>query len=177
MTSLAPSPVLTPSSRAAALAATLALAPQYWAPLVDYRSDERWTALLDPATVAGAVPAPLREDLARAQVWLLSWLPGQGTVLHDHGESAGAFAVARGSLSERVVAERSDGTAHETRTDLGAGRVRHFGTHYVHQVVNAGAAPAVSVHVYAPALRWMNSYDVVAGRLVRTGTERAGVDW
>jgi hypothetical protein len=175
MTSLAPSPART--SSAAALAATLALAPQHWAPLVRFRPEERWSALLDPAAVAGAVPAPLREDLARSQVWLLSWLPGQGTVLHDHGESAGAFAVARGSLTERVVAERTDGTAHDVRTDLGAGRVRHFGTHYVHQVVNAGTQPAVSVHVYAPALRWMNSYDVVGGRLVRTGTERAGVDW
>ena len=175
MTSLAPAPTL--STPAAALAATLALAPQYWAPLVEYRTDQRWSALLDPAAVAGAVPAPLREDLVRSQVWLLSWLPGQGTVLHDHGESAGAFAVARGRLTERVVAEATDGTAHEARTDLGAGRVRHFGTHYVHQVVNDGTEPAVSVHVYAPALRWMNSYDVVAGRLVRTGTERAGVDW
>ena len=170
MTSLAPSPVLTPSSRAAALAATLALAPQYWAPLVDYRSDERWTALLDPATMAGAVPAPLREDLARAQVWLLSWLPGQGTGLHDHGGSAGALAVVRGRLSEEVGARQG-------ATELTAGRVRHFGPHHVHRVANSGAEAAVSVHVYTPRLTVMNTYRIEGRLLVRTGTERAGVDW
>ena len=47
----------------------------------------------------------------------------------------------------------------------------------MHQVTNTGTVPAVSVHVYAPALRHMNTYEVSRGRLVRTGTERAGVDW
>jgi Cysteine dioxygenase type I len=182
MTSLAPAPV--PSgpaeglpSRAAALAVALTLHPEVWSPLVEYRTDERWTSLLDPAAVAAVLDPSLHGDLADAQVWLLSWLPGQGTVLHDHGRSAGAFAVAGGSLAERVVATGPDGTAHETRTDLATGRVRYFGEHYVHQVTNTAAEPAVSVHVYTPGLRWMNAYDVVDGRLVRTGTERAGVDW
>ena len=28
------------------------------------------------------------------EVWVISWLPGQATGFHDHGGSAGAFAVA-----------------------------------------------------------------------------------
>ncbi|MEU2350439.1 cysteine dioxygenase family protein [Modestobacter sp. NPDC049651] len=185
MTSLAPAPThaapTTPPaalpSRAAALAVALTLHPDLWAPLVEYRAEERWTSLLDPAAAAGVLAPELHGDLAGAQVWLLSWLPGQGTVLHDHGASAGAFAVAGGTLTERVVATRTDGTASETRADLAAGRVRYFGDHYVHQVTNPHDEPAVSVHVYTPGLRWMNSYEVAGGRLVRTGTERAGVDW
>jgi hypothetical protein len=47
----------------------------------------------------------------------------------------------------------------------------------VHQVTNEDAEPAVSVHAYTPALREMNTYDVEDGRLLRTGTEKAGVDW
>jgi hypothetical protein len=35
-----------------------------------------------------------------ADVWLLSWLPGQATELHDHGPSAAAFAVVRGEPAE-----------------------------------------------------------------------------
>jgi hypothetical protein len=116
-------------------------------------------------------------ELAGAQIWLLSWLPAQGTDLHDHGSSAGAFAVAGGTLTERVVAGRPGEPVREAVTDLAAGRVRSFGSHYVHQVVNSLPEPAVSVHVYAPALRWMNTYRVEQGALVRTGTERAGVDW
>jgi predicted metal-dependent enzyme (double-stranded beta helix superfamily) len=66
---------------------------------------------------------------------------------------------------------------HDTTADLSAGRVRHFGPHYVHQVTNTAAEPAVSVHVYTPGLAWMNTYRIDAGAVVRTGTERAGVDW
>lgn len=33
-------------------------------------------------------------------VWLLSWLPGHTTELHDHGDSAAAFTVVRGALTE-----------------------------------------------------------------------------
>jgi hypothetical protein len=47
----------------------------------------------------------------------------------------------------------------------------------VHQVTNAGPEPAVSLHVYAPRLTVMNTYAVGGAGLIRTGTERAGVDW
>src|SRR3954447_11415550 len=33
------------------------------------------------------------------EAWLLTWLPGQGTDLHDHGGSAGGPPVACGRLS------------------------------------------------------------------------------
>jgi len=38
------------------------------------------------------------------EVWVISWLPGQATGFHDHGGSAGAFAVVYGTLMERRVA-------------------------------------------------------------------------
>jgi hypothetical protein len=47
----------------------------------------------------------------------------------------------------------------------------------VHQVTNTHPDPAVSVHVYTPGLSVMNTYRLEADDLVRTGTERAGVDW
>jgi hypothetical protein len=162
---------------AAALAASLSLRPGLWSPLVEYREESRWTHLLDPGLAAAALDPSLHPDLASAQIWLLSWLPGQGTPLHDHGASAGAFAVARGTLSERVVAQPRSGPPQQSTADLSAGRVRHFGPHYVHQVVNTGSEPAVSVHVYTPPLRLMNTYGITGEGLVRIGTERAGVDW
>src|ERR1700749_39047 len=33
-------------------------------------------------------------------IWVISWLPGQSTGFHDHGESSGAFVVATGILEE-----------------------------------------------------------------------------
>lgn len=161
---------------AAGLAAALAAASDRWTDLVCYRTTSRWTHLLPTDDAAGLLDPSLHAELADAQVWLLSWLPGQGTPLHDHGTSAGAFAVVRGTLAERVVAAGRTGVR-ESADELAPGRVRHFGPHYVHQVTNTGTAPAVSVHVYTPGLSWMNTYAVEGGTLRRTGTERAGVDW
>jgi Cysteine dioxygenase type I len=160
----------------AALAAALAAAEHRWLARVEYRADSRWSALLPRDAAADALDPSLHEDLSHAHVWLLSWLPGQGTGLHDHGGSAGAFAVVRGTLTERVVAAGSTGVRDATGT-LSGGRVRHFGAHYVHQVTNLGDEQAVSVHVYTPGLRLMNTYRIGADALLHTGTERAGVDW
>ena len=179
---LLPSPASSPSDAtvrrtgAAGLAAALAAAAPRWLGLVEYRSDSRWTHLLAREAAAAALDPDLHADLAGAQVWLLSWLPEQGTPLHDHGTSAGAFTVVRGTLTEKVFAAGRSGVS-ESCSDLTAGRVRHFGPHYVHQVTNTQAEPAISVHVYTPGLSWMNTYRIDGAALVRTGTERAGVDW
>src|SRR4029453_18228913 len=86
---------------------------------------------------AGVLAPALHHGLADAQVWLLSWLPEQGTPLHAHGSSAGAFAVVQGTLTERGAAAGLSGNrVRESTAELTGGRVRHFGPHYVHQVTN-----------------------------------------
>jgi predicted metal-dependent enzyme (double-stranded beta helix superfamily) len=175
-TLLSPSDTTTRLTGAAGLAAALAAAAPGWLDLVEYRTRSRWTHLLPSDEAARILDPDLRADLADAQVWLLSWLPEQGTPLHDHGTSAGAFSVVRGTLDERQVAAGRSGL-HDSTDELTAGRVRHFGPHYVHQVTNTATEPAVSVHVYTPGLASMNTYRVDGSALVRTGTERAGVDW
>jgi predicted metal-dependent enzyme (double-stranded beta helix superfamily) len=161
---------------AAGLAAALAGASGHWIQLVKFRPESRWTQLLPTADAADVLDPSLHAELAVAQIWLLSWLPEQGTPLHDHGLSAGAFAVVRGTLTERALTAGRT-RVRESTADLTPGRVRHFGPHYLHQVSNTQAEPAVSVHVYTPGLSWMNTYAVDGGAVVRTGTERAGVDW
>jgi hypothetical protein len=175
-TTHSPADAVTRRTGAAGIAAALAAAAPAWLDRVAYRAGSRWTALLPTADAAGVLDPALHDDLADAQVWLLTWLPDQGTPLHDHGTSAGAFAVVRGTLTERLVAAGRNGVS-ESQLELSAGRIRHFGPHYVHQVTNLHAQPAVSVHVYTPGLAWMNSYRIDGPSLVRTGTERAGVDW
>jgi predicted metal-dependent enzyme (double-stranded beta helix superfamily) len=167
----------TRSTGSAALAVSLAVRADLWQPRVRFSEPSRWTALLEPDDVRPFLDPSLHAELDEAQIWLLSWLPGQGTPLHDHGGSAGAFAVATGTLTERVVATGGLGRPRETDTDLPAGRLRFFGAHHVHQVTNRYAEPAVSVHVYAPRLSRMNTYRLDDEGLVFTGTERAGVDW
>jgi predicted metal-dependent enzyme (double-stranded beta helix superfamily) len=176
-TLLSPAPdATTRRTGAAGLAAALAAVSDRWLDLVEYRAESRWTHLLPTTAAADVLDPSLHAELTQAQVWLLTWLPEQGTPLHDHGTSSGAFAVVRGTLAERVVAAGRTGVR-ESADELTSGRVRHFGPHYVHQVTNPGDVAAVSVHVYTPGLSWMNTYAIEAGGLRRTGTERAGVDW
>src|SRR4051812_13556601 len=88
------------------------------------------------------------------EAWLLTWLPGQATELHDHGGAAGAFVVVGGVLTEETVATGA-GRARLVSTSLAAGSTRPFGAHHIHRIANNGTEPAVSVHVYAPALAVM----------------------
>jgi hypothetical protein len=111
----------------------------------------------------------------RMDLWLISWLPSQGTQLHDHGGSAGAYTVLTGELAEAIYpapSSRSQPAAGppptlvERRRPGGTGV--GFGPHYVHDVRNLSTTPAVSVHAYSPPLTSMNFYDVdPAGGLLK----------
>ena len=109
------------------------------------------------------------------EVWLLTWLPGQGTEIHDHGGSAGAFQVVSGSLTEDTVV---DGTPPRiTARELGEGAGRRFGPRHIHRITNRSGRPAVSVHVYGPALATMTRYQISPSGLEVRVVEKAGVQW
>lgn len=99
-------------------------------------------------------------------VWLISWTTAQGTELHDHGGSAGAFTVVEGTLTESVWTGSTDAGALRD-LDRAAGETVTFDERYVHDVRNTRGPVAVSVHAYSPPLRLMNFYDVAGTRLER----------
>ena len=111
------------------------------------------------------------------EVWLLTWLPGQGTDLHDHGGSAGAFYVFSGSLTEDTVATGADGAPRITARELGEGAGRRFGTRHIHRITNRSNRPAISIHAYGPALTTMTRYRIGAAGLDVVTVERAGAQW
>lgn len=116
----------------AGLARSIAEDRAQWAPLVRYDATTRWYHRL--RTGPGY------------EVWLLSWVPGQGSGLHDHGPSSGVLTVLDGELTERTA---------RTDRSLTAGAQRVFAPGYVHEVVNDSLEPAVSLHVYFPGLTEM----------------------
>jgi predicted metal-dependent enzyme (double-stranded beta helix superfamily) len=111
------------------------------------------------------------------EVWLLTWLPGQGTDLHDHGGSAGAFHVFAGTLTEDTVSMPAGGPPRITARELGEGAGRRFGTRHIHRITNRSSRPAVSVHVYGPALTTMTRYRIGPDGLQVATVEKAGVQW
>ncbi|HEX2903794.1 MAG TPA: cysteine dioxygenase family protein [Jatrophihabitans sp.] len=127
-------------------------------PYVRYDAEQRWHQRL------------YRDR--RVDVWLISWLPAQGTQLHDHGGSSGAFTVLDGALTEAVYRPGSRDLVEVARP---AGDSVGFGAHYVHDVRNLSERPAVSVHAYSAPLTSMNFYDLDGGaglsRLLTVATD------
>ncbi len=110
------------------------------------------------------------------EVWLLTWLPGQSTDWHDHGGSAGAFHVWSGMLTEDVVTA-GGGTPRITARELGEGAGRRFGSRHIHRITNRSGRPAISIHVYGPALTTMTRYRIHPEGLDVLAVERSGVQW
>jgi predicted metal-dependent enzyme (double-stranded beta helix superfamily) len=102
--------------------------------------DDRWWTLLST------------DD--HVDVWLLSWLPGQTTDLHDHGSCAAAFTVVRGLLSE----VRVDGHGPATTNLHRPHSTTWLAPGVIHDVTGAGVNPSVSIHAYSPPLREMTYY-------------------
>ncbi|MFD5876371.1 cysteine dioxygenase [Streptomyces sp. NPDC060322] len=114
------------------LARSIAADRDRWAPLVQYDTATRWYHRLQQGP--------------GYEVWLLSWVPGQGSGRHDHGLSSGVLTVLEGELTEHTA---------RGAQSLGSGAQRVFAPGYVHEVVNDALEPAVSLHVYFPGLTEM----------------------
>jgi hypothetical protein len=142
---------------------SVAAATERWRPVVRFTGGRRWYYRLDPAGPD-----------AGYEVWLLSWLPGQGTGFHDHGDAVGAFAIADGDLLETTA--RVGHTAVRGRS-LAAGTVRSFGSAHLHDVRNVTTRPAVSVHAYSPPLSLMRRYEMTGAGLALAGAETADGGW
>jgi hypothetical protein len=106
------------------------------------------------------------------EAWIIGWEPGGAIELHDHGGSAGAVAVAAGELLETSVVTHASGEVALRRSPLESGRCISFGGNHVHDIVNVGATPAISVHVYAPRLSSMTYYRMSEGVLEAGATVR-----
>jgi hypothetical protein len=119
----------------AGLARTIATERRQWAPLVRYDATTRWYHRLRVGP--------------GYEVWLLSWVPGQGSGLHDHGRSRGVLTVLEGELTEHTPG---------SQRALGVGAQRVFAAGYVHAVVNDTLKPAVSLHIYFPGLTEMTMH-------------------
>jgi predicted metal-dependent enzyme (double-stranded beta helix superfamily) len=159
-----------------AIAARYAAAPEQWPVAPRFNPADRWYHRLAVA-----------DD---HEVWLLTWLPGQGTDLHDHGGSAGAFLIFGGTLvEETATADRIFGGPSAETTDtrggpprivsreLGEGAGRRFGPRHIHRVTNRSTRPAISIHVYGPALTTMTRYRIAPDGLEVRTVEAAGVQW
>ncbi|GAA3390072.1 cysteine dioxygenase [Streptomyces roseoviridis] len=146
----------------------------------------------DPALIASLPLDPEGRTWVRldgpggSEAWLIGWPPGTGTGWHDHAESLGAFATARGTLRENSLAVRLPASGWKTLEladgvdrdrELPAGRSRSFGRHHVHEVLNESRTEhAVSVHAYHPPLPLIRRFSR-AGAMLRLEQVERPEDW
>jgi Cysteine dioxygenase type I len=149
----------------------------------DHAADDVLSRRCDHLLPKGGVPETERwftrihgDD--ELDIWLISWVPGHATELHDHGGSLGALTVLSGALNEF----RWDGRRLRRRR-LDAGDQAGFPLGWVHDVVwaprpiaghIAGPAatatpvqPTLSVHAYSPPLTAMSYYQVTDRNTLR----------
>ncbi len=144
--------------------------------------------LLEPAEVAARLASDLIWEGARNvaerswrlvartpqfDAWLIAWPVGGRVELHDHGWSRGAFSVIDGCLVEAVAHREDSGRLSLVTRSISAGETIGFDTGHVHDVVNEGPEPVLSLHVYSPGLRSMTFYGVEEDRLVSRRVEWA----
>ena len=144
-----PSSQVSPA-RLADIARRAAARPDTWRGLARFETAERWYIRLEHS-----------DD---HEVWLLTWLAGQQTGFHDHGDSAGAFIVTSGCLTERVAYH---GRPQTSGRKLRSGALRSFGPLHVHDVRNDSTEPAVSIHAYSPPLTSMRRFEITERGLLR----------
>jgi hypothetical protein len=137
----------------------------------DQAADDVLSGCYDYLLPPGGVPADNRWFIriygdGEIDIWLISWVPGRATELHDHGGSLGALTLLTGSL-------------HESRWD--SGQLRHrwikagdqagFPLGWVHDVVWAATGspggPTLSVHAYSPPLTAMSYYEITESNTLR----------
>jgi predicted metal-dependent enzyme (double-stranded beta helix superfamily) len=114
-----------------AIARRFAAQPYEWPMAPRFSDRKRWFVQL-----AG---------LADYEVWLTTWLPGQGTPVHVH-ETVGAVYVLRGQLEEVLEPDGQDGPEVIQILRSGFGRIT---APTRHRIINSGPIPSTSIHVYA----------------------------
>jgi predicted metal-dependent enzyme (double-stranded beta helix superfamily) len=133
------------------LATSIGRRPEFWQGHTRHDIEERFYALLH------------RDD--HVEVWLLCWTDGQGTDVHDHDGSEGAFYICEGTLIEDrydAVTPLSAGALlrHRVRSRFQAGDGVSLDASCIHAVRHeAGEPPATSIHAYSPPLGTMGYYD------------------
>ncbi len=89
----------------------------------------------------------------------LCWLPGQQTIIHDHGGSVGAARVFKGTMTSRVFAAAEGRPVRLAGVDVVApGGIAAVDRPDIHQLANPGPDELVTIHVYSPPLTTVSMY-------------------
>ncbi len=90
------------------------------------------------------------------EAWVIAWLSGQRTTIHNHGKSAVGFKVLSGVATELTFERSAGGFLYPVSSArYEAGSVASGHDDLVHQVCNleAPGTPLIGIHLYSPPLQ------------------------
>ncbi len=130
-------------------------------------ADALRAAALTPEDLSGLIrPDPRRYSRVRValtdafEMLVMTWLPGQCSVPHDHAGSLCAMAVVQGEAAEVTYRQSPDGLVDAVVVEqIEPGRVVAGDDAAIHSVHNPSATHTlVTVHIYAPPLKDFRRY-------------------
>ena len=142
-----------PTDQLARFSAEVAARDELWRPLVVADPNRRRYRLL------------YEDD--RVDIWLIMWMPGQGTGYHDHAISGVGLVGVEGVVIEKQMTLPSGCAEVEVRPGLS----REGPAGYIHSVTHHEGTPAITIHAYSPPLMEVGGYRVDENGILRRETE------
>lgn len=99
---------------------------------------------------------------ADAEVLLMCWLPGQATLVHDHGKAHARVFIVSGRAKETEFSDTGSGMKQRRVRRLSPGDEFRERPGSIHRVACVGKNPLVSLHFNSPPLDAMHNYDLWA---------------
>lgn len=113
------------------------------------------------SAVRFSVQGYARVPLARtddAELLVMGWLPGQRTLIHDHGFSHGFVKVLAGEGSDDSFALVEERAVLAQRRGFAAGMLIEERPDQIHRLTNDSSNVLITLHAYSPALEGVRTY-------------------
>ncbi len=127
-------------------------------------SEEEVASYVEPRSGSYARRCVARRE--HYEILVLTWMPGQGSVAHDHSGSLCGLKVVQGQMTEQLYRFGPDGQVRPTTaSQLAVGDITVDPGIVVHALSNSkdSAGVLVTVHIYSPPLPEVRRYAVAKG--------------
>lgn len=97
-------------------------------------------------------------DNGNFNIYAMSWLPGDGTSIHDHRHIEWGSVVFCGDFCHRVYSLKKGVLTLTEKDDVKRGTIEIVSANLIHAMTNLGEKPIISIHIYGTNTPKTNRY-------------------
>lgn len=94
-------------------------------------------------------------------IYAMSWLPGDGTSVHDHRHIEWGCVLFCADFSHRVYSFKNNTLALVQKDDIKKGSMEIVKPNLIHAMTNPGSEPIISIHIYGTNIPKINRYATI----------------